>query len=264
MGAGHHGAPGAGSLAGPVAGAGPVHRLEPHLKVVAVVTFALVVVATPVHARWAPAAYAGFLVLILAVAALAGVRPGRLARGLVVEVPFVAFAALLPFVARGPRVDVLGLSLSESGLQAGGGLLAKATLSVLAATVLAATTDARALLRGLERLRLPQVLVQILMFMIRYADVVAGELRRMRVARESRGFRGRHLGALRVLGPAAGSLFVRSYERGERVHLAMLSRGYTGRLPSGPVAPVGVRDWLGALSLPAGAAAVLATGLLAG
>ena len=81
--------------------------------------------------------------------------PGRLARGLVVEVPFVLFALLLPFVARGPRVEVLGLSLSESGLAAGGGLLAKATLSVLAATVLAATTEPRALLRGLERLRLP-------------------------------------------------------------------------------------------------------------
>ncbi|HEX2072554.1 MAG TPA: cobalt ECF transporter T component CbiQ [Geodermatophilus sp.] len=247
-----------------VPGTSPVHRLEPHQKLVAGVGFALVVVATPVHAPWAPAAYAGFLVLVLAAAALAGVRPGRLARGLVVEVPFVVFALLLPVVARGPRVEVAGLSLSESGLAAGGGLLAKATLSVLAATVLAATTEPRALLRGLERLRLPSALVQILTFMVRYADVVGGELRRMRVARESRGFRGRHLGALRVLGPAAGSLFVRSYERGERVHLAMLSRGYTGRLPTGPHAPVPARSWFAALSLPLAAGGVLAGGALLG
>ena len=119
-------------------------------------------------------------------------------------------------------------------------------------------------LRGLERLRLPSVLVQILGFMIRYADVVGGELRRMRVARESRGFRARHLGALKVLGPAAGSLFIRSYERGERVHLAMLSRGYTGRLPSGPVAAVPARDWATGLALPLAAAAVLAAGMLLG
>ncbi|MCZ2850755.1 cobalt ECF transporter T component CbiQ [Modestobacter sp. VKM Ac-2978] len=260
MGAGH----GGGLSAAYVPGDSPVHRLEPHTKLVAVLAFALVVVATPVDAGWAPVAYAGFLLLLLTVAAVARVRPGRLLRGLVVEVPFVFFAVLLPFVSRGPRTDVLGLSLSDSGLAAGGSILAKATLSVLAATLLAATTDARALLRGLERLRLPTVLVQILSFMIRYTDVVGGELRRMRVARESRGFRGRHLGALKVLGPAAGSLFIRSYERGERVHLAMLSRGYTGRLPGGPVAVVGGRAWATALSLPLAAVAVLAAGSLLG
>ena len=260
MGAGHGGA----LAAAYVPGDSPVHRLAPHTKLVAVLAFALVVVATPVHVGWAAAAYAAFLLLLLVVAAVARVRPGRLLRGLVVEVPVVLFAVLLPFVSRGPRTDVLGVSLSESGLAAGGSILAKATLSVLAATLLAATTDARALLRGLERLRLPTVLVQILSFMIRYADVVGGELGRMRVARESRGFRGRHLGALKVLGPAAGSLFIRSYERGERVHLAMLSRGYTGRLPGGPVAVVGGRAWATALSLPLAAVAVLAAGSLLG
>jgi cobalt/nickel transport system permease protein len=247
-----------------LAGSSPVHRLEPHLKLVAVLGFALVVVATPVHAPWAWAAYAGYLALVLLAAAVAGVGPGRLARGLAIEVPFVLFALLLPFVAQGPRVEVAGLAVSETGLAAAGGLLAKATLSVLAAVVLSATTEPRALLQGLQRLRLPSLLVQILMFMIRYADVVGGELARMRVARESRGFVGRNLGALRVLGPAAGSLFVRSYERGERVHLAMLSRGYTGRMPGGPAAAVPVQAWLTALTLPLGAAAVLASGLLLG
>jgi cobalt/nickel transport system permease protein len=260
VGAGHGGVLGAAY----VPGDSPVHRLEPHLKLVAVLGFAAVVVATPVHAAWAWPAYGGYLALVLGVAALAGVGPARLARGLVVEAPFILFALLLPLVARGPRVEVAGIALSQSGLTAAGGLLAKATLSVLAATVLAATTDPRALLRGLERLRLPSVLVQILMFMFRYADVVSGELQRMRVARESRGFRGRHLGALRVLGPAAGSLFIRSYERGERVHLAMLSRGYTGRLPTGPAAAVPARAWLTALTLPLAAGAVLTSGLLLG
>src|SRR3712207_5947903 len=178
-----------------LAGSSPVHRLEPHLKLVAVLGFALVVVATPVHAPWAWAAYGGYLALVLLAAAVAGVRPARLARGLAIEVPFVLFALLLPFVAKGPRVEVAGLALSESGLVAAGGLLAKATLSVLAAVVLSATTEPRALLAGLERLRLPSLLVQILMFMIRYADVVGGELTRMRVARESRGVAGRNLSA---------------------------------------------------------------------
>ncbi|WP_104523075.1 cobalt ECF transporter T component CbiQ [Blastococcus atacamensis] len=260
MGAGHGGALTARFLPGDSV----VHRLEPHAKLVAVLAFAVVVVATPVHAPWAPAAYAGYLVAVLGAAAVAGVGPGRLLRGLVVEVPFVAFAVLLPFVARGPRVEVLGLALSQSGLAAGGGLLAKATLSILAATVLAATTEPRALLRGLQRLRLPSLLVQILMFMIRYADVVGSELHRMRVARESRGFTGGGLRGLRVLAATAGALFVRSYERGERVHLAMLSRGYTGSLPTGPAPTVDAHSWAVALALPLAAAGVLAAGMLAG
>ena len=247
-----------------LAGASPVHRLEPHLKLVAVLGFALVVVATPVHAGWAWAAYGGYLALVLLAAAVAGVGPARLARGLAIEVPFVLFAVLLPFVAQGPRVEVAGVALSESGLVAAGGLLAKATLSVLAAVVLSATTEPRALLAGLERLRLPSLLVQILMFMIRYADVVGGELHRMRVARESRGFRGGRVSALRVLGPATGSLFVRCFERGERVHLAMLSRGYTGRLPAGPAVAVGGRSWAVALALPAAAGVVLLIGFVLG
>jgi cobalt/nickel transport system permease protein len=250
--------------AAPVAGTSVVHRLQPHVKLVAVLAFAVVVVSTPVRAEWAPAAYAWQLLVVLGAAAVAGVGPRRLVRGLAVEVPFVSFALLLPVLSGGPRVDVLGMSLSADGLAVGGGILAKATLSVLAATVLAATTDARALLRGLERLRLPTLLVQILTFMIRYADVVAGELRRMRVAREARGFRGRHIGALRVLGPTAGALFVRSFERGERVHLAMLSRGYTGRMPTGPQPPVPAEQWVAALALPVSASLVLLAGSMLG
>ncbi len=254
-----------GVLGGTAAAApGAVHRVAAHVKIVAVVAFALVVVSTPVRAAWAPAAYAGYLLLVLAAAAAAGVGPRRLVRGLAVEIPFVGFAVLLPFLSGGPRVDVLGLTLSADGLAVGGGILAKATVAVLAATVLSATTGPRELLRGLERLHLPQLLVQILTFMIRYADVVTGELRRMRIARESRGFRGRHLGALRVLGPSAGALFVRSFERGERVHLAMLARGYTGRLPETARLEVPATQWAVALALPVAAAAVLAAGLLAG
>jgi cobalt/nickel transport system permease protein len=56
-------------------------------------------------------------------------------------------------------------------------------------------------------------------------------MQRMKVARESRGFTARNPRHWPVLARSAGALFIRSYERGERVHLAMLSRGYTGRMP---------------------------------
>ena len=154
-----------------------------------------------------------------------------LLKRMVVEVPFVVFAVLMPFIATGPRVEVLGVAVSAGGLAAAWALLVKGTLGVLASLTLAATTEPRDLLGGLERLRVPSLLVQIMGFMVRYLDVVTDEMRRMRVARESRGFNARDVRHWPVLARSAGALFIRSYERGERVHLAMLSRGYTGTLP---------------------------------
>lgn len=153
------------------------------------------------------------------------------ARRSLIEVPFLVFAALMPFVATGPRIQVGPLALSEAGLVGGLALVAKATLGVLAAILLAATTPARDLLAGLERLHMPGPLVAILSFMIRYVAVVTGDAQRMRVARDSRGFTGGSARHLAAVAGGAGTLFVRSYERGERVHLAMLSRGYDGTMP---------------------------------
>ena len=126
---------------------------------------------------------------------------------------------------------MLGVLVSESGLESAFAILAKGTLGVLASIVLAATTELRALLAGLHRLHVPSLLVQIMAFMLRYLEVVGAESDRMRIARTSRCFEARSEGRLRVVAAAAGSLFVRAYERGERVHLAMLSRGYAGAMP---------------------------------
>jgi cobalt/nickel transport system permease protein len=206
-------------------GHSPVHRAPAHLKVVALLAFMLTVVATP--REWF-LAFGVYLVIVLGVIALSQVPFRYIGKRMVVEVPFVLFAILMPFVSTGPRIDVLGVAVSEPGLLAAWGLLVKGTLGVMASLTLAATTEPRDLLRGLERLRVPTQLVQIIGFMIRYLDVVTDEMRRMRIARESRGFTGHGLRALPVYARAAGALFIRSYERGERVHLAMLSRGYDG------------------------------------
>jgi len=231
----------------------PVHRLPAHCKLVAMVAFVLVVVSTPREEFWAFGVYAGLLVVV---AALASVPPAFIARRLVVEVPFLAFALLIPFVAQGPQVDVLGLTVSESGVLAAWNIVAKGTLGVVSSILLAATTDARDLIVALQRLRVPSLLVEITSFMVRYGDVVADEMRRMRIARESRGFQARHLGHIPVIAHSAGALFIRSYERGERVHLAMLSRGYAGAMPLLDSSAVSRTDWLRAASLPVAAALV--------
>jgi len=234
-----------------------VHRLPPHCKLVAVLTFVLVVVSTPRDAFWAFGVYA---LLLCAVAAIAQVPVVTVLRRMVVEVPFVLFAVLLPFVAHGPRVDVLGLSVSESGLLGGWNILAKGTLGVVASILLAATTEPRTLLLGVERLRMPPLMVQIMSFMLRYADVVGSEMARMRVARESRGFVGRDLRHAKVIAHSAGALFIRSYERGERVHLAMISRGYAGSMPVIDEVTASRAQWSYALALPCAALLVCLLG----
>ncbi|QWC85925.1 cobalt ECF transporter T component CbiQ [Nocardioidaceae bacterium] len=208
----------------------PVHRAPAHLKLPALFAFVLVVVATP--GAWWPA-FGAYAAALVALAAVARVPARHLAPRMLVETPFVVFAVLVPFVAPGEQVQVLGLSLSRPGLADAGELLATATLGVLASLVLASTTTPRELLAGLERLRLPATLLLITSLMLRYVEVVAGDLGRMRTALAARGVDGGSPRHWPTLARCVGALFIRSYERGERVHLAMLSRGYRPGAPDG-------------------------------
>lgn len=137
----------------------------------------------------------------------------------------------MPFFGSGENYDLLGLTIYREGLVAGGAIVAKGTLGVLGAIVLSGSTTARGILLGLERLKLPPLMVNIASFMLRYINVVTDEMERMRVARSSRGFEPRGIRDWKILASAAATLFIRSYERGERVHLAMLSRGFNGQMP---------------------------------
>lgn len=240
-------------------GGGTVHRLAPQCKLVATGCFVLAVVLTPREQFWAFGVHA---LLLAAVAAVARVPAGVVLRRMMIELPFVLFAVLLPFVATGPRVTVFGVGLSLDGLYGAWGILAKGSLGVAASILLAATTDLRRILLGLQRLRMPALLVQIMTFMLRYGDVIAEEMHRMRIARESRGFDARDVRQFPAVARSAGALFVRSYERGERVHLAMLARGYDGAMPVLDGAGATRREWLTALALPA-AGALVALGAIA-
>ncbi|MCY0959531.1 MULTISPECIES: cobalt ECF transporter T component CbiQ [unclassified Streptomyces] len=238
-------------------GHSPIHALPPHCKLAATFAFVLVVVSTPREAMWAFGLYA---LLLAAVTAVARIPAAFVLRRLLIEVPFVAFAVLMPFVAEGERVEVLGMSLSVSGLWGAWNVLAKGTLGVAASVLLASTTELRALLLGLQRLKLPPLLVQIASFMIRYGDVIGGELRRMSIARRSRGFEARGIRHWGVLAKTAGALFIRSYERGERVYLAMVSRGYSGSMPVIDDVAATRAQWAYAAVLPLAALAVCLMG----
>jgi len=236
----------------------PLHRLPPEVKIVATLLFTIVVVITP---RAEFAAFAGYALLLAAVAALARVPPLWLAKRTTIELPFVLLAVALPFAGHGERVQWLGLSLSVDGLYGAWNIAAKGTLGVLASLLLAATTTTRDIILGLDALRCPQVFTQIATFMLRYLDILVDDARRMRVARLSRGYDPRFLWQVKAFAVGVGALFIRSYERGERVYLAMRSRGYTGRLPRPDTAAVATAaDWVRSAVLPvlAGGIALLA------
>lgn len=236
-----------------VPGPSPVHGLRPHTKTVATVAFVVAVVSTPREAVWAYGLHAA----VLAGVATAGRVPAAVVtRRLAVLVPFVAFALALPFVAEGERIHVVGLGLSREGCWAAWNVVVKAVLGLGATVVLVATTPLGDLLRGLERLRVPPIFTAVGTFMLRYLEVVGAELRRMQVARASRGHDPRWLWQARAVAATAGALFVRTYERGERVHLAMVSRGYDGTLRALATPAATAAEWVAVLALPAAAATV--------
>jgi cobalt/nickel transport system permease protein len=237
-----------------VHGDSPVHRLPPECKVAALLVFVIAVVATPPRAVWAFAIYAGIAVLAIAIA---GVPFGVVARRALIEVPFVLFAVMLPFLGPPPDVVLGSMELSVLGLWGAWSIVIKGTLGVLASITLTASTEVTDILEGLDRLRVPRVFTDIAGFMVRYLDVILGEQRRMRVAMLSRGYDPRWWWRARALASSAGSLFIRSYERGERVFFAMTARGYQGHMPRFARDEATARSWAVALALP-GLAAVVA------
>jgi cobalt/nickel transport system permease protein len=217
------------------------HRLQPQVKVLAAFLFVCCVVATPREVFWA---FGGYALVLLGVWVVAAIPPGWMARRALIEAPFIVLAVLLPFAEGGQRVHVAGVSLSVTGLLAGWNIVIKGTLGVLTSLTLAATTLPRDLLIGLQRLRVPNPITTIATLMLRYFEVIIGEARRMRIARISRGHDPRLLWQAGAIARGVGSLFLRSYERGERVHLAMQARGWTGEMPVLNERPTGRREWL--------------------
>jgi cobalt/nickel transport system permease protein len=226
----------------------PVHRLAPQCKVAATALFVLVLACTPAGS-FRP--YLWYLALLIIVTALARLPPLVLVRRLLVEVPFLLFVLALPLLGGPPQRTVLGVALSVAGLHAAATITLKATFGLLAVGILAATTPLPEIVTGLERLRVPRVFTTVAAFMVRYLDVLAGELARTRTAAACRGGNPRWFWQIRDVTAGLGALLVRSFERGERVYLAMVSRGYTGALPpalSGAAARPAA--WAGALTVP--------------
>jgi cobalt/nickel transport system permease protein len=116
-------------------------------------------------------------------------------------------------------------------------ILIRSWLSVQMAILLVAVTRFPDLIHALEHLRVPAILTTIIAFLYRYLFVLTDEVLRLIRARESRSaasagnrFGGGVLWRAKVAGNMAGQLFLRSYERSDRIYNAMVARGYAGHL----------------------------------
>lgn len=237
-----------------------LHHLAPEAKLAAAFLFVVAVALSPPQAIWA---FIAFGTALLFLVRLARVRLRFVAGRLLVIVPFILFALFIPFIGSGEQTEVLGMSLSVEGLWSMWNIIAKASIGATVSILLAATTEIPDIVRGMGRLKVPAVLVSIATFMIRYLEVIAGELGRMRVAMTARGYDPRWLWQAKPIAASAGALFIRSYERGERVYDAMLARGYTGAMPDLGHRHATGRDWAIAAALPLfGIVVALAAGVL--
>ena len=208
----------------------PVHQLDARAKIIAFLALIVISVSTPPEAWTAFLGYGTFL----AVMAMASCLPlGYVFRRAWIVVPFVVMVAIfIPFMKTGGAPG-----MSRSGLMVFWNVAAKAGVAIFSVILLSSTTPFPSLMRGFERLKAPRVMVMVASFAYRYIFVLVDEAERMERARNSRCYGGRWLWQARVVGQMIGTLFLRSYERSERVYVAMVSRGFDGKF----AAPGGAR-----------------------
>lgn len=207
----------------------PIHQLDPRVKLVGMAALIVVCVTTPPNLY---AAFAVYLGLEIALLAMSRLPLKHVLKRMLIVLPFILMVAVfLPFFGKGGGSYNLGpVTVSGHGMIVLWNVAVKSTISVLAVILLSSTTPFPELLRGMEKMRIPHLLTTMLSFMYRYIFVLVDEMQRMRRARDSRGWKGRWIWQAKVIGHMIAALFIRSYERGERVYAAMLARGYGGEV----------------------------------
>lgn len=213
-----------------------IHRLDPRAKLLGSLMIILTTMLLP-EGAWLPQGILFGLIVLLSFASRLGIF--FTVRRSFIAIPFLLAALPLPFLTPGPplwSLPGLGWVVTSTGLMRFLTILVRTWIAVQASIILSATTPASDLLWGLNAFRFPRLIVAIIGFMLRYLFILADEALRMLRARTSRSPRLAGIkrpGLIwqsRVSGAMVGSLFLRSLERSERVHAAMLSRGYDGEM----------------------------------
>jgi len=228
----------------------PIHRLDPRAKLVTTLVFLVAVVSFP---KYEISALLPFVLYPIVLTSVGRLPLGFILRKLVAVAPFAVVVGMFnPLLDR----EVL-LHLGPVGISGGwvsfASILVRFCLTIGTAFLLIATTSFQGLCLGLQRLGAPRVLTVQLLFLYRYIFVLGGEAVRLVRARALRSF-GRRGTGLRVFGSLVGHLLVRTLARAQRIHLAMLSRGFDGevrvlrRLRIGPAEVAFTLAWCAAFA----------------
>lgn len=231
-----------------------IHQLDARVKVIFTLLLIIFLNLTPPGA-WP--AYILFLTLTISLTIYSRLGAGFVLKRALLALPFALAAVPLIFTGPVPReawsiAPDFQIFYSPTGIVRFASIACKSWISVQAAILLTATTRFPDLLNALQQLRVPKIFVAIIGLMWRYLFIIVEEVNRMQRARRSRSANApdsrRGGGSLvwrsRVTGNMAGSLFLRSIERSDRVYAAMLSRGYNGEPPAGETARLSGNDRL--------------------
>lgn len=203
----------------------PLHRLDPRAKVVALILAVLIVSATPPDALWRFIPYYAAIATLILLSSL----PQRMYfTRCAIASPFILLTSALPFISM-----LLGDAIAlDNAIRLGAAVALKAYAAILLLTLLTATTGLYKLLWAFRKLGAPESVNLIAAMMSRYIAMLVDEYARMARARASRCARPMagdvHFA---VHGSQIAMLFIRSWERADRIHSAMLSRGFTGSMP---------------------------------
>jgi cobalt/nickel transport system permease protein len=206
-------------------GDSPIHLLDARAKVLVTLVFIVSVVS---FGRYEVARLLPFFIFPAVTVALANLPPLYILRKIALLSPFVVMVGLFnPVIDRGVLYQIGQLGISGGWISLAS-LLVRSLLTIGAAFVLVGTTGFSAVCQALERLGVPQLFAVQLLFLHRYIFVLADETGRASRARELRSCGAQGLGIL-SFGSLAGHLVLRTWHRAERIHTAMLARGFVGR-----------------------------------
>ena len=205
-----------------------LHELSPQLKILATL---LIVVSIAFSKIINPFQIISHAVIVFLIIRRSNIPLKTYLKRLTLDIPFILFALFLPFLSSGNNDMVFTLFSFEvyrTGLLEMFAILFKATAGLSMGIVLTATTTNIELIYGLQKLKLPPIIIAIMSFSIRYIDVFIDEFKRVKISMQSRGYIEKGIKTLLPIAYASGAMLIRGYERGERVYLSMISRGFTG------------------------------------
>lgn len=222
----------------------PLSRLDPRVRVIG---FLLLVACIALAGRESFRVYSFYGMIVALLALVSRVPLLHIFKRTVVIAPFImVMAAFIPFMPGGDPVFRLNfasveIAVSRTGLLLFSSLAIKSFLSLASLIILTASTPFVRLLKALQDLRVPLIIIMVLSFMYRYIFVIEDEFMKMKQARDSRMTRQAGLFGFRSLANLVGVLFIRAYERSESVYMAMCSRGFSGKIAVGQQGGLGLQ-----------------------